>query len=53
MARELIDDIRRIDQRKHALDLEITELVDTTGTRLRELRGIGPLGAAWLLVEVG
>ncbi|WP_425310300.1 transposase [Ammonicoccus fulvus] len=53
MARELIDDIRRIDQRKHALDLEITDLVDTTGTRLMELCGIGPLGAASLLIEVG
>jgi transposase len=53
VAAELISDLERIHQRKKAANKELTELVATTGTELLTLRGIGPSGAARLLVEVG
>ena len=39
--------------RKKAADKELRELVAATGTGLLDLHGIGPSGAARLLVEVG
>jgi transposase len=53
VAAELIADLERIYQRKKAANKELTELVADTGTGLMELPGIGPSGAARLLVEVG
>jgi transposase len=53
VAAELIADLQRIDQRKKAADKELKELVAATGTTLMDLHGIGPSGAARLLVEVG
>ncbi|MFG1928951.1 transposase [Cryptosporangium sp. NPDC048952] len=53
VAAELITDLERVYQRSKAADKELTELVRATGTSLLELRGIGPSGAARLLVEVG
>ncbi|WP_143175825.1 IS110 family transposase [Cryptosporangium aurantiacum] len=53
VAAELITDLERIYQRSKAADKELRELVVATGTRLLELHGIGPSGAARLLVEVG
>ena len=53
VAAELIADLERIYARKKAADKELTELLDETGTGLLELNGIGPSGAARLLVEVG
>ena len=53
VAAELIGDLERIYQRKKAADKELKELVAATGTSLMELHGIGPSGAARLLVEVG
>ena len=53
VAAELISDLERIYQRKKAADKELVELVRTTGTSLLDLTGIGPSGAARLLVEVG
>ena len=52
-AAELIEDLERIYTRKKAADKELRELVAATGTSLMNLRGIGPTGAARLLVEVG
>src|SRR3954449_6501558 len=53
VAAELIVDLERIHARKKAADKELSELVAATGTGLLDLHGIGPQGAARLLVEVG
>ena len=53
VAAELIGDLERIYQRKKAADKELKELLAATGTTLMDLHGIGPSGAARLLVEVG
>jgi transposase len=53
VAAELIADLERIHQRKKAANTELTDLVAATGTGLLDLPGIGPSGAARLLVEVG
>jgi transposase len=53
VAAELISDLERVYARKKAADKELKELVAATGTSLMDLNGIGPSGAARLLVEVG
>ena len=53
VAAELIADLERVYARKKAADKELKELLAATGTSLMDLRGIGPSGAARLLVEVG
>ena len=53
VAAELIGDLERIYQRKKAADKELRELLKTTGTTLTSLNGIGPSGAARLLIEAG
>jgi transposase len=53
VAAELIADLERIYQRKKAANKELTELVAATGTTVMALHGIGPSGAARLLVDVG
>jgi len=53
VAAELIGDLERIYVRRKAADKELRELVAATGTGLLDLNGIGPSGAARLLVDVG
>jgi transposase len=53
VAAELVTDLERIYARKKAANKELDELVKATGTTLLDLHGIGPTGAARLLVEVG
>ena len=53
VAPELIGDLERVYQRSKQADKELKELVASTGTTLMDLHGIGPSGAARLLVEVG
>jgi transposase len=53
VAAELIADLERIYARKKAANKELKALVEATGTSLMNLEGIGPSGAARLLVEVG
>jgi transposase len=52
VAAELVGDLERIYQRTKAADKELTALLAETGTTLTQLHGIGPSGAARLLVEV-
>jgi transposase len=52
VAAELISDLERIYQRKKSADKELRELLAATGSTLTQLTGIGPSGAARLLVEV-
>jgi len=53
VAAELVSDLERIYQRKKAADTELRELLQATGTTLTSLNGIGPSGAARLLIEAG
>jgi transposase len=53
VAMELVADLEKIYARTKAADKELTEFVRATGTRLLDLHGIGPSGAARLLVEAG
>ncbi|WP_229675106.1 transposase [Terrabacter tumescens] len=53
VAAVLVVDLERIHARKKAADKELKELVAATGTSLLDLHGVGPSGAARLLVEVG
>jgi transposase len=53
VAAELISDLERIYQRKKAADQQLRELLEATGTTLASLNGIGPSGAARLLIEAG
>jgi transposase len=53
VAMELVADLERVYARKKAANKELVELVTQTGTGLLALHGIGPSGAARLLVEVG
>jgi transposase len=53
VAAELIADLERVYSRTKAADKELRDLVAATGTSLMQLHGIGPSGAARLLVEVG
>ncbi len=53
VAAELIADLERIYARKKAADKELRELVEASGTSLLTLHGIGPSGAARLLIDVG
>jgi transposase len=53
VAAELISDLERIYQRKKAADKELRDLLKTTGSTLTQLNGIGPSGAARLLVDAG
>jgi len=53
VAAELVADLERIYERTKAADKELKELLAQTGTTLTQLHGIGPSGAARLLVEVG
>lgn len=53
VAAELIGDLERVYARKKAADKELRALIKATGTGLLDLNGIGPQGAARLLVEVG
>ena len=52
VAAELISDLERIHQRKKAANKELNELLKATATTLTALHGIGPSGAARLLIEV-
>ena len=49
---ELITELAGIDKRIKSADRELNELIDATGSSLRELHGIGPCGAARLLGDV-
>ena len=53
VALELVVDLERACARKKAANKELVALIKQTGTGLFGLHGIGPSGAARLLVEVG
>src|SRR5262249_20306198 len=52
VAAELVADLEKIYARSKTADKELRELLVATGTTLTDLHGIGPSGAARLLVEV-
>jgi transposase len=53
LASELIHELVVIDKKIKIANAELTELVDTTGSRLQDLTGISPSGAARLLGDIG
>ena len=53
IARELVDDIVRLDAQMLASNKRIRTAVTASGTSLCEIRGIGPIGAAMILGAVG
>jgi transposase len=53
VAAELITDLERVYQRKKTANKELRDLLKATGSTLTSLHGIGPSGAARLLVEAG
>jgi transposase len=53
LASELIHELTLIDKKIKVANQELTELVATTGSRLQDLHGIGPSGAARLLGDIG
>jgi transposase len=53
LAAELIAELVNIDKRIKTANRELHELIEATGSSLRELSGIGPSGAARLLGDVG
>lgn len=53
LAKDLIADIRRLDQQLAASIASITAVLDEHGTRLRETDGVGPVLAARLLGRTG
>jgi transposase len=53
LASELIHELVTIDKKIKVANQELTELVASTGSRLQQLRGIGPSGAARLLGDIG
>ena len=53
VAAELTADLERIYARKKAAGNELRELIEATGTSLLTVNGIGPSGAARLLIDVG
>jgi transposase len=53
LAAELVADLEQNYARRKAADKELRVLLAATGTGLLDLHGIGPSGAARLLVEVG
>jgi transposase len=53
LACELIHELVTIDKKITIANQELTELVASTGSRLQQLHGIGPSGAARLLGDIG
>jgi transposase len=53
LAAELIVDLTSLDAKVKAADKELRQLIDATGSSLRELHGIGPANAARLIGDVG
>jgi transposase len=53
LAAELVVELAGVDKRIKTANTELTELVETTGSTLLELTGIGPSGAARLLGDIG
>jgi transposase len=53
MAAEELADIERLDTRLKAMKAELREAVVASGSRLMDIHGIGPAGAARILADVG
>jgi transposase len=53
LASELITEVAVIDKKIKAANAQLTELIESTGSTLQQLNGIGPSGAARLLGDIG
>ena len=53
LASELITELAAIDKKIKAANVQLTQLVEATGSNLQHLNGIGPSGAARLIGDIG
>jgi transposase len=53
LASELITEVAVIDKKIKSANVQLTELIASTGSTLQQLNGIGPSGAARLLGDIG
>jgi transposase len=53
LAVDLLCDVRRLDRDLAAIKTRTCDAVDTSGTTLREVHGVGPIVAALILAHVG
>jgi transposase len=53
MAAEELEDLHRLDAKLTAMKAELKAAVQATGSRLRDIHGIGPAGAARILAGAG
>jgi transposase len=53
MAAEELEDVHRLDAKLKAMKAELKAAVQATGSRLMDIHGIGPAGAARILADVG
>ena len=53
LARDLLDSLRKLDSRVKSLTDQIAELVAESGTKLTEIRGVGPVVAAKIIGHSG
>lgn len=53
MAAEELEDVHRLDAKLKAMKAELKTAVLATGSRLMDIHGIGPAGAARILADVG
>jgi transposase len=53
LARDLHDSMRRLDTRIRALTEQISELIEDNGTKLTQIRGVGPVVAAKIIGHTG
>jgi transposase len=53
LAAELVADLETVDKKIKTAAKQLTELVEATGSRLLDLYGVGPSGAARLLGDIG
>src|SRR5437764_4977107 len=53
MAAEELEDLHRLDAKLKAMKAELKTAVQATGSRLMDIYGIGPAGAARILADVG
>ena len=53
LAADLVADLEAVDKKIKTATKQLSELVEATGSQLRDLNGIGPSGAARLLGDIG
>ncbi len=53
LARDLVEDVQRLDRKLDANEADIVEAVTASGTTLTEIQGVGPITAAKIIGQSG